>query len=139
MNPDLVDRAIRTSLIATTVTFPFLAAYIGGRWAVGFTLASFWSTANIWVISLVVQEYFGRRRWPRFAFLLCVKFPILYGLGIWGLYQQAVPIVSILIGFHVIFMVLVLKVLSRGFLSLEDSSNVSKGGGARISGREESL
>ena len=135
---DLVGRSIRTSLIATAITFPFLVIYTGSLWAIGFAAASLWSTGNIWVISIVVGEYFGRRRGSRLAFLLCVKFPILYGLGIWALYQRVVPVLSILIGFHMIFLVLVLKVISRRFLALEDSSCVSKDGGTRISGNEES-
>jgi hypothetical protein len=139
MVSDLVSRSIRTSLIATAITFPFLTVYIGSLWALGFAAASLWSTANLWAISMVVREYFGRRRWTRLAFLLGVKFPILYGLGIWGLYQRAVPVFSILIGFHVILLVVVLKAVSHRFLAHEGSSHVCKERGAQISGTKESI
>ncbi len=138
MTVDLVDRTIRSSLVATAVLFPFVFIHIDVSWAIGFALASFWSCANVWVISVVVQEYFGARRVPRLALLLGVKFPLLYGLGLWGLSQRAAPSSSILVGFHIIFVVLILKVLSQRFFCSGEDASLLEGGAPRFPGSEES-
>lgn len=138
MAGDLVDRSIRTSLIATAVVFPFAAVYLGSLSAIGFLAASLWSTANVWVISIVVGEYLGGRRWSRLAVMLCVKFPVLYGLGLWGVSQRVVPVVSVLVGFHMIFLVLILKILSRWLLVPVGTDPVSRRKGGVISGTRES-
>ena len=137
MRRDVVDRAIRTAFLVTVLLCPFFAVYIGGMWAVGFTLASFWSTINLWLISLVFREYFGGQRWPRLVVFLGVKFPLLYGLGFWGLSQRAAPMGSVLVGFHMIFFVLVLKVVSRGWFAVEDKTGVSMDRDVPLSGNEE--
>ena len=134
---DLVGRSIHTAFLVTVLLCPFFAVYVGGMWAVGFTLASFWSTMNLWLVSLVVREYFGKRRWPRLAVLLGVKFPFLYGLGLWGLSQRAAPMGSVLVGFHMIFVVLVLKVVSRWWFAIEDETGVSMERDVPAPGNEE--
>ncbi|MFH1739874.1 MAG: hypothetical protein ABIH23_12755 [bacterium] len=139
MTSDLVDRAIRTSFIVTIVIWPFLILYISSPWALGFVLASLWSTANLSLISIAVREYFGEQRWGRLGLFFGVKFPLLYGLGLWGLYQRAVPMASVLVGFHMIFVVLVLKVLSRQLFTGEDVSDIPVGGDVPVSGNEESV
>ncbi len=137
MTPEIVDRTVRSSLVATAVAFPFLLVHVSAEWAMGVALASLWSCANVWMISMVVREYFGPRRTPLLALLLGVKFPLLYGIGIWGLSQRAVPALSILVGFHIIFLVLVLKVLSQRLLCSGNEPGLSEGGAPRFPGSEE--
>ena len=138
MTPEIVDRTVRSSIAATVIVFPFILVHVSAEWAIGLSLASLWSCANVWMISVVVREYFGRRRPLLMASLLGVKFPLLYGLGIWGLSQRAAPALSILVGFHIIFLVLVLKVLSRRLLCSGNDPGLSEGGAPRSPGSEES-
>jgi len=135
----LVSRTIRAALIATTVLCPFLIVHMGSLWALGFALASLWSTANVWMISFVVREFLGPRRWKVLAPLFAIKFPLLYGLGIWGLYARAVPIGSVLVGFHIIFIVLVLKILSHRILEIQNRPSTSPEGDKAMPGNEERI
>ena len=135
----LVGRTIRSSLVATAILCPFILVHFGNRWALGFALASLWNIVNVGMISFVVREFLGPRRWRILIPLFAIKFPLLYGLGIWGLQSRTVPIGSILVGFHIIFIVLILKALSYRVLEIQHPPSASPEEHGAMPGSEERI
>ncbi len=113
--------------------------HFGNRWALGFALASLWNIVNVGMISFVVREFLGPRRWRILIPLFAIKFPLLYGLGIWGLQSRTVPIGSILVGFHIIFIVLILKALSYRVLEIQHPPSASPEEHGAMPGSEERI
>jgi len=135
----LVGRTIRSSLVVTAILCPFLLVHLGSRWALGFALASLWNIVNVGMISFVVREFLGPRRWRILIPLFAIKFPLLYGLGMWGLQSRTIPIGSILAGFHIIFVVLILKALSHRVLEISHPPSASPEKDGAMPGSEERI
>ena len=120
MDTKFIDRIIKSTLAATAIFFPFLALYIGIDFALAVLFGAIWSCLNLWGIKIVVTSLISTG--PRRLFLglgvLFFKLPILYGAGYLLLRWQYLSVGGLLIGFSAIFVVALLKALSRSVLNL---------------------
>ena len=108
---DFVYRSLRTAVIVTFLFTPFLALR-SPIWATSFCLASLWSVANVWAICQLVISFIWKTEASRGVLWILVKFPVLYGSGIFLLLTYNCSPPGVVVGFHTIFVVLVLKAVA---------------------------
>lgn len=124
MTVDFVDRIIKTSLIFIAIVFPFAALYLKIPFALSMVFGCVWGCANLFLIRILVTKTLGVRIKSKFWIILIVfvKFPILYFLGYlllkWPYLGKNGPY-GLLLGFTAIFIVTVLKVISRSILKAD--------------------
>jgi hypothetical protein len=121
MNVDFVDRVIKTSLILIAIVFPFAALYLKIPFALSLVFGCLWGCANLFLIRILVTRTLGVRIKSKFWIILIVfvKFPILYFLGYLLLKWTYLSPYGLLLGFTAIFIVTVLKVVSRSILKAD--------------------
>jgi len=126
MNPQFINRIIKTSLILALIVFPFLAVYVRVHFAVAFLLGCIWSCLNLLGIKFLVTQLISPKPKNKAIIVLLVflKFPLIYFLGYLLVVWDFTPIYGLLWGFSSVFVVTVLKVISRSILQLDTKSQV---------------
>jgi hypothetical protein len=124
MNLEFIDRVIKTSLILIAIIFPFAALYVSLPFAVAVLFGCLWGCANLFLIRILVTKSLGVRIKSKFWIIaiVFVKFPLLYFFGFlllkWNYLGPKGPY-GLLLGFTAIFIVTVLKVVSRSILKAD--------------------
>jgi hypothetical protein len=124
MNLEFIDRIIKTSLILIAIVFPFAAFYIKLSFAVAMLLGCLWGCANLFLIRILVTKTLGAKIRSKFWIVAIIffKFPLLYFCGYlllkWAYLGPNGPY-GLLLGFTAIFIVTVLKVVSRSILKAD--------------------
>jgi hypothetical protein len=126
MNPDFINRVIKTSLILAIIVFPFLAVYVRVSFAVAYLLGCIWACLNFLGIKFLVLQLISPEPTKKaiIALLIFLKFPLIYFLGYLLVIWDFTPIYGLAWGFTSIFAVTVLKVISRSILQLDTKSRV---------------
>jgi hypothetical protein len=121
MNLEFVDRVIKTSLILIAIVFPFAALYLKLSFAFSLFLGCLWGCANLFLIRVLVTKSLGVRIKSKFWIIaiVFVKFPLLYFMGYLLLKWKYLSPYGLLFGFTAIFIVTVLKVVSRSILKAD--------------------
>lgn len=126
MNLNFVDRIIKTSIILSLLAFPFLAVYIKTSFAVAYLLGCLWGCLNLLAIRFLITQAISPN--PKnnilIILLIFVKFPIIYFLGYLLVIWPYASIYGLLWGFSSIFIVTLLKVISRQMLHLDAKPRV---------------
>jgi hypothetical protein len=93
---------------------------------IGWLLGLAWSVVNLYLIGLIVQTMLSRGpiRKLRIALVMIVKLPVLYAVGFVLLSSAWFPIASLLAGFIWPLVVIVLKVLGRAILRMDEPRRV---------------
>jgi hypothetical protein len=126
MNLNFVDRIIKTSMILSVLAFPFLAIYIKTSFAVAYFLGCLWGCLNVLAIRFLVTQAISPNPKNKvlITLLIFVKFPIIYFLGYLLVIWSYTSIYGLLWGFSSIFVVTLLKVISRQILHLDSKPRV---------------
>lgn len=126
MNLDFINRIIKTSLILALIVFPFLAVYVRVAFAVAYLLGCVWGCLNLFAIRFVVIFLINPhpKNKTLIALLLFLKFPLIYFLGYLLVIWSFTPILGLLWGFSSLFIVTILKVISRSILQLDTKPRV---------------
>ncbi|NLI14843.1 MAG: hypothetical protein GX409_01005 [candidate division Zixibacteria bacterium] len=121
MSVDFVDRVIRTSIIFIAIVFPFAALYLKIPFALSLVFGCLWGCANLFLIRILVTRTLGVRIKNKFwiVLIIFVKFPLLYFLGYLLLKWKYLSVYGLILGFTAIFVVTVLKVISRSILKAD--------------------
>ena len=124
MDADLLGRVRKTSIIVGLVMAAPLATYYGLMAAAAWVVGIAWSLANLTAIHAVVSRVLTNEPRSRRAIMvaLAVKFPVLYGLGLFALAVVKLPVVWWLAGFMWPFLVAVLKAAGRVYLRLDETA-----------------
>jgi hypothetical protein len=131
MDLSFIRRSVATAAWLAGLAFLLLLARGKIGWAWGLGLGSLWAIANWVLIAELLRTVLspGRRLTGsakvRLAVLGVIKFPVLYGLGYLFL-RLGFPVVSYLVGFWILFAVVVAKAGGRILLGL-DASPVARG------------
>jgi len=101
--------------VITVLVYVFMSVYSRIDWANGILVGSLWNIANLWLIKWLLVGGLVTPRKPIRQLLLgvLIKFPLLYGTGAWLMMSGQFPILSLMVGFHVPFAVIILKVMGR--------------------------
>jgi len=121
MNLNFVDRIIKTSIVLSLLAFPFLAIYIKTSFAVAYLMGCLWGCLNILAIRLLITQVISPDPKNKILIILFifVKFPVIYFLGYLLIIWPYTSIYGLLWGFSSIFIVTLLKVISRQILHLD--------------------
>lgn len=121
---DFVERSLRTTGIVLLVQLPFTMFYLGVWQGLGLLFGGVWGIINLIFISHLVRTAI-RPEGPdkvKTAFLILVKFPLLYVAGYFLLSINQLQPVYLAAGFSLLLIIVVLKVLGRTMLKLDEKS-----------------
>ena len=118
MEIEFIYRTIRTSIVLACIIFLSVWLYFDFKFAAGILVGSAWGCLNLFAISLVVGVMISSQRVQKRIILLVLflKFPLIYFIGYVILRIKYFPIMSLLAGFSLIFLVMVLKALGQVLL-----------------------
>ncbi len=118
MGLEFIARTIRTSLILSVAIFIFGTVYFDWSYSLGISIGLIFNCANLYFIKGIIKHTItpgDRKPLPIFAISI-VKFPVLYFAGYLILSADIAPVSSYMIGFVLLFGVIVLKVLGILFV-----------------------
>jgi len=130
MGLEFIGRVIKTSLVVSAFILIFGAVYYDWNYSLGITIGLVFNCVNLWFVKgMIEQTVTLRERNPVKIFLVsAIKFPVLYLIGYLILKADFVPVTSLLVGFTLLFAIIVLKVIGRQlsetrWLRMADSKN----------------
>jgi len=125
MGLEFLQRVIRATAVVGVLAFAFVAVYFNANFALGLLVGCAWGIGNFWALTRVVTAVFtpGDVDRRHALILAAVKFPVLYVAGYFILKSGGFPVVSLLTGFSVLFVVVVLKAAGRMFLHLDERAS----------------
>ncbi len=128
MSLKLVDRIIKSTLIAAAVLFPFLALYVSMNFGLSVLFSAIWGTLNLLAIKFVITSLVTKQtRKPLIgAAVLIFKIPVLYGLGYLLVTWDYLSVGGLLWGFSGILITAFLTALSRAILGLDGKVNTGE-------------
>lgn len=114
MGLDFINRVAKTSIILALIQLPFVTIYVGWQMALAILLGCAWGAANLILIKFIIVGVLSTERKNKTNILIlgAIKFPLLYGIGYILIKVDYFPIIGLVIGFTVIFVVAFLKALS---------------------------
>jgi len=127
---DFIQRTLRTTGVVLLVGFVFGIYYFGFWPALGFLSGGIWGMVNIFFITGLVRASIRPEGVDviRTAGLAVVKFPLLYLAGYFLLKVPRFEPLQLLVGFSLLFAVMVLKVVARAILGLDENQQHSNPG-----------
>lgn len=131
MGLKLIDRIIKSTLIAAAVLFPFLALYFDMSFGLSVLFGAIWGALNLLAIKIIITSLVTRQsKRPTLGIIvLIIKLPILYGIGYLLVTWDYLSITGLLWGFSGIFITALLNALSRSILRLDSKVDT---GGSRV-------
>jgi hypothetical protein len=119
MGIEFIHRVIKTSLIVAALIFLFAVFYYRFDYASGIFVGCGWGCVNLFFLTNLITETTsleGINR-KRVLLLVLLKFPLLYVSGYFLLRIKYFPVTSLLVGFTLIFVVILLKALGKILIS----------------------
>jgi hypothetical protein len=119
MGIEFIHRAIKTSLILVFVIFLFVTFYYRFDYASGIMAGCGWGCLNLFFLTNLITETTNLEgiNKKRVLLLVLLKFPLLYLTGYFLLRINYFPVTSLLMGFTLIFAVVLLKALGKMIIS----------------------
>jgi len=126
MGIEFIHRVIKTSLILAVLIFLSVTFYHRFDYAAGIFIGCGWGCLNLYLLTNLITQATNPSRIDkkRIVLLILVKFPLLYLSGYFLLRLKYFPVTSLLVGFTLIFGVILLKALGRMIIPATE-----KGGG----------
>jgi hypothetical protein len=113
MGSEFVARVIKTTLVVTLIAALFCSTYFSLAWGAGLLLGALWGCLNLFAISEAVRSMIAAEK-PgklRIVLLSFIKFPVLYGLGFLLLLAGVFPPQSLVSGFSMVLLTILLKAI----------------------------
>lgn len=112
---DFIRRVMITTGVVGTLAAFFIAVYYDWRFGLGLFIGCGWGITNLHLLRELICAAIAPvpAESRKIIFLAVLKFPVLYGLGFLILTWGKLSVLSFLIGFILLFAVVVLKVLGR--------------------------
>jgi len=132
MGLEFLKRVQSATAVVGALTFVLVSVYYDMSWGLGVLVGCGWGIANFWALTQVLTAMLtmdGVQR-KRALIFAAIKFPVLYFLGYLALHSEWFPPISLLAGFSLLFLVILLKAAGRTFLHLDDrrpQSNAKSG------------
>lgn len=119
MGIEFIHRVIKTSLIFAFLIFLFVTFYYRFDYSSGIFMGCLWGCLNLFFLTnliTVTTNLEGINR-KKVLLLVLLKFPLLYLTGYFLLKIDYFPVTSLLVGFTLIFAVVLLKALGKTVIS----------------------
>lgn len=128
MGMEFLDRSLRTTSILLLIFLPFGLYYFGVFPTLAIFSGGVWGIINLIFIAALVRTVLrqGNVNKLRALGLGSIKFPLIYASGYFLLKVPQFDPLFLLIGSSAVMAVIVLKVLGRAMLQLEDSASENK-------------
>ncbi|MDD3731072.1 MAG: hypothetical protein PHU88_01710 [candidate division Zixibacteria bacterium] len=122
MGLDLISRTLRTSAVILLIFLPFGIYYFGVYPTLAILSGAVWGFVNLIFLAQLVTTVIRPDKIDirRAVGLGLIKFPLLYGSGYFLLTVKEFDPVHLLIGFSLFLAVIVLKMLGRAILGLDN-------------------
>ena len=119
MGIEFIHRVIKTSLIFSFLIFLFVIFYYRFNYASGIFMGCLWGCVNLFFLTNLITETTNLEgiNKKRVLLLVLLKFPLLYLSGYFLLRINYFPVTSLLAGFTLIFVVILLKALGKMVIS----------------------
>ena len=119
MGIEFIHRVIKTSLILAFLILIFLTFYYRFDYASGIFLGCGWGCLNLFFLTNLITETTNLEgiNKKRVLLLVLLKFPLLYVTGYFLLRINYFPVTSLLVGFTLIFAVVLLKAIGKMVIS----------------------
>ncbi|MFB3895592.1 MAG: hypothetical protein ACE14V_04740 [bacterium] len=113
MDPRFLTRCLKTTAWVTIVISLFTTIYYNLFFSLALLIGSAWNIGNFWLIAhlgsaILIKDSSDRKK---VGLWLLLKFPAWYGIGYLVLRYTKLPIPGLLIGFSILFLVVLLKVI----------------------------
>jgi hypothetical protein len=121
MGLEFIHRVIKTSLVLSVLGLLFVTVYYDFRFGGGILAGAVWGCLNLLFLTNLISEIFSPGKKVikgKVLRIALVKFPLLYAAGYVLLAVKYFPAESLLVGFTLLFLVMLLKALGRWVLSL---------------------
>lgn len=120
MGIEFIHRVIKISLILAFLIFLFVTFYYRFDYASGIFVGCGWGCMNLFFLTNLITETTNLKgvNKKRVLLLVLLKFPLLYLTGYFLLRINYFPVTSLLVGFTLIFAVVLLKALGKMVISL---------------------
>jgi ABC-type uncharacterized transport system permease subunit len=120
MGIEFIHRVIKTSLILAFLIFLFVSFYYRFDYASGIFVGCGWGCMNLFFLTNLITETTNLEgiNKKRVLLLVLLKFPLLYVTGYFLLRINYFPVTSLLVGFTLIFAVVLLKAVGKMVISL---------------------
>ncbi len=104
----LINRVIATTTLLAFLLSPLLLYFYGFEAVLGFTAGASWALLNFYLIKLLVKKYLAvqSRDYISLAGWMIIKFPVLYGLGFLLLKIEYWPVLAVIAGLSLAFLVM---------------------------------
>jgi hypothetical protein len=122
MGLEFLKRVQSATAVVGAVTFVLVSVYYDSSWGLGILAGCGWGIANFWALTRVLSAVLtsdGVQR-KRALIFAAIKFPVLYFIGFLALRSEWFPPISLLAGFSLLFLVILLKAAGRAFMHLDD-------------------
>jgi len=119
MGLEFIGRVIKTSLVVSAFVLIFGSVYYDWNYSLGIAIGLVFNCVNLWLIMGLTKRTItlgDRKPLPILGFAM-VKFPLLYFGGYLILRAGIVPVSSLMVGFTLLFGIIVLKVLGQQLVS----------------------
>jgi hypothetical protein len=129
MGIEFINRVIKTSLVVSVIIFVCVTFYYDFKFGSGILVGTGWSCLNLYFLANLIKEALNpqKPKKTKVTLIILVKFPLLYLLGYLILRLNYFPVLSLLSGFTLIFLVIFLKALGRWVLSLSSENRSALG------------
>ena len=123
MEIGFIYRTIRASAVLACIIFLAVWLYFDFKFGLGILIGTAWGCLNLFAILLAVKAIIAVEKTKKkvIIFVLFLKFPLIYFIGYLILRFNWFPILSLLIGFTLIFLVMFLKALGQMLTSVRDN------------------
>lgn len=124
MGLEFISRVRHATLVVGVLTFAFVSLYYSPTFGLGLLVGCLWGVANFWALEHVLTavlrpDTVDRRK----AFIFAgIKFPVLYAAGFVILWKGWFEPVSLLAGFSLLFLVVLLKALGRTVMKMDQAA-----------------
>lgn len=120
---EFLHKAIATTLILALLSSGATLYFVGTEEAISLLFGGIWGSINLYLLKYLLQSLLlpGSKNYAKIALLAAVKFPLLYVAGYFALAIFGLSPYYSLLGFSLIFLVLILK----GAILFPTSSKVS--------------
>ena len=122
MGLEFLKRIQSATAVVGAVTFILVSVYYDSSFALGILAGCGWGIANFWALTRVLTAVLtldGVHK-QRALISAAIKFPVLYLIGFLALRSGWFPPISLLTGFSLLFLVILLKAVGRALMHLDD-------------------
>jgi hypothetical protein len=122
MGLEFLKRVQSATAVVGAVAFVFVSVYFDPGWGLGLLVGCGWGIANLWALTRVLTAVLtpdGVQK-NRALIFAAIKFPVLYFLGFLALYSEWFPPISLVAGFSLLFLVVLLKAGGRALMRLDE-------------------